>query len=79
MGYSKRTSNYQKRIALCDPTHMMSIVDHVAIGVETPRITRECYLDKEFTELICVNPRMVLCQTVNQVYSCHCYVCGPLT
>ena len=35
MGYSRRTSNYLKRIALSDLTHMMSMTDPVAIGVET--------------------------------------------
>ena len=37
-GYSRRTSNYPERITLSDLTHMMSMVDLVAIGVETPRI-----------------------------------------
>ena len=56
MGYSRRTSNFSKRIALSDLTHMMSMADLVAIGVETPRIDRGCSLEKEFTELIRVNP-----------------------
>ena len=36
-------------------------------------------LEKEFTELIRINPLMVLYLTVNQIDSCHDYVCGPLT
>ena len=56
MGYSKRTSNYLKRISLSNLTHMMSMADPVAISVETPRIDRGCSLEKEFTELIRMNP-----------------------
>ena len=56
MGYSRRTSNYPERIALSNLTHMMSMVDPVAISVETPRIDRGCSLEKEFIELICMNP-----------------------
>ena len=56
MGYSRRTSNYLERITLFDPNHMMSIVYIIAIGVETTRINSACSLEKEFTELICVNP-----------------------
>ena len=33
--FSRRTSNYQKRIALFDPTHLMIMVDPVVIAVET--------------------------------------------
>ena len=35
---------------------MMSIVDPVAIGVETLKIDSECSLEIEFTELIRMNP-----------------------
>ena len=56
MGYSRRTSNYPKKIALSDPTHMMSIVDLVAITMETLMIDSGCSLKKEFTELIHMNP-----------------------
>ena len=56
MGYSRRTSNYLERIALSNPTHMMSMDNHVAIDVETLRIDSECSLEKEFTKLICMNP-----------------------
>ena len=56
MGYSRRTSNYPKRITLSDLNHMMSMADHVAIGVETPRIDSGCSLEKEFTKLIRMNP-----------------------
>ena len=79
MRYSRRTSDYPERIALSNPTHMMSMTDPIAIGVETLRIDSGFSLEKEFTELICMNPRMVLYITVNQVDSCHGCVCGPLT
>ena len=54
--YSRRTSNYLERISLSDLTQMMSMVDLVAIGVETPRIDSGCSLAKEFSELISMNP-----------------------
>ena len=56
MGYSRRTSNYPERIALSNPTNMMSMADPIAIGVETLRIDSRCSLEKEFTELIRMNP-----------------------
>ena len=56
MGYSRRTSNYPEIIVLSNPTHMMSMADPVAISVETLRINSGCSLEKEFTELICMNP-----------------------
>ena len=46
------TSNYPERIALSNPSHMMSMTDPIAIGVETLRIDSGCSLEKEFTELI---------------------------
>ena len=56
MRYSRRTSNYPKRIIISNPSHMMSMVDSVAIGVEKLRIDSGCSLEKEFTELIHMNP-----------------------
>ena len=56
MRYSRRTSNYPERIVLSNPNHMMSMVDLIAIGVETLRTDSGCSLEKEFTELICTNP-----------------------
>ena len=56
MGCSRRTSNYLKRIELSNPTHMMSMIDLVATGVETPKRDSECCLEREFTALISVNP-----------------------
>ena len=79
MGYLRRTSNYPKRITLSNPTHMMSIADAIAIGVETLRIDSGCSLEKEFTKLISMNSSMVLYLIVNQVDSCHGCVCSPLT
>ena len=60
MGYSRRTLNYPERITLFELTRMMSIVDHVAIGVETLRIDSVCSLEKEVTELICMNHKMII-------------------
>ena len=56
MGYSIRTLNYLERIALSDLTHRMSMTNHVAIGVETLRKDCGCSLEKEFMELISMNP-----------------------
>ena len=56
MGYSRRTSNYPKRITISNPSHMMSMADLIAISVETIRIDSGCSLEKEFTELIHMNP-----------------------
>ena len=47
MRYSRGISNYLERISLSDPTHMMSMIDLVAIDVETLRINSECPLEKE--------------------------------
>ena len=55
MGYLRRTSNNSKRIALSNPTHMMSMADPIAIGVETLRIDSGHSLEKEFIELIRMN------------------------
>ena len=79
MGYSRKTSNYPERITLYNPSHMMSMADPIAIGVESLRIDSRCSLEKEFTKLIRMNPLMVLYLTINQVDSCHGCVCGPLT
>ena len=79
MGYSRRTSNYPKRITLSNLTHMISMNDHIAIGVETRSIDSGCSLAKEFSELIHMNPSIVLHLTINQVDSCHGFVCGPFT
>ena len=66
-------------LTLSNQSHMLSMTDPIAIGVETLRINSGCSLEKEFTELIRMNPLMVLYLTVNQVDSCHSCVCGPLT
>ena len=57
----------------------MNMADLVAISVATPKIDSGCSWEKEFTKLIRMNPLMVLCQTVNQVYSCHGCARGLLT
>ena len=56
MRYLRGISNYLGRITLSNLTHMMSMVDHVAIGLETLRIDSGCSLEKEFSELIHMNP-----------------------
>ena len=58
---------------------MMSMADPIAIGVKTLRIESVCSLEKEFIELIRMNLSIVLYLTINQVDSCHGFVCGPLT
>ena len=46
----------------------MSMADPIAIGVETLRVDSGCSLEKEFTELIRMNPWMVLyLKTPNRV------------
>ena len=50
----------------------------MAIGVETSKINSRSY-EKEFTEFIHINLRMVIYLTVNQVNSCRVYICGSLT
>ena len=47
MGYSIGISNL---------THIMSMADPGAISAEILRIDSECSLEKEFIELICINP-----------------------
>ena len=56
MGYSRRTSNYLERITLSDLTHMMRMADPVAIGVETLMMDSGWSFEKEYTELIHMNP-----------------------
>ena len=56
MRYFRSILNYLERIILSNLTHIMSKADLVAISVETPRIYSGCYLEKESSELICVNP-----------------------
>ena len=56
VGYYTTTLNYPKTIFLSNPIYMMSMADPVAIGVDTLKIDNECSLEKEFTELIHMNP-----------------------
>ena len=76
MVYSRKTSNYLERITLSNPTQMMSIDDPVAISMEILRINSECSLKKEFSELIRMNPLMVI---IPNCQSCHNCVCGYFT
>ena len=45
MGY-KKDIEFQERVSLFDPTHILIMADLVAI-IETPRIDRLCSLDKD--------------------------------
>ena len=56
MGYLRRTLNYPESTTLFDPALIMSLVDHVATNVETPRIDSGYSFEKEFTEMISMNP-----------------------
>ena len=42
MRYLRRTAYYQERIAQCDLTHMMNMIDPVAIDMETLRTDSGC-------------------------------------
>ena len=44
------------KIILFDLNHMMIMIYLIAIGIETPRIDGGYSLEKELTELICMNP-----------------------
>ena len=57
----------------------MSMADLVAIIVETPKIDSGYSLENEFTELIRMNPKIILYLIVNWVDSCHSFLCCPLT
>ena len=48
VGYSIKTSNYSKIIALSNSTHLRNMTDTMAIYVETSRIDSEYYFDKWF-------------------------------
>ena len=54
--YSRRRLKYQERIVLYDRTYIMSMVDPVAIYLETQRIESGCSSNKEFTWLILMAP-----------------------
>ena len=75
----KSTLNYPETIAHYDLTHMMNMIDHVTIGMKTLRIDSGCSSIKDFTELICINPWIVLYLTIYQVDSCYGCVYNHLT
>ena len=52
MRYLRRILNYLERITQFDLIHMMSMIDHIAIGIETPSIDYGRSLEKEVTKLI---------------------------
>ena len=53
---------------------MISVANIVVISVETLRIDIGCYLEKEFIELIHMNPWTVLYLTINQIDICPSYI-----
>ena len=55
------------------------MVDLVVIGVERLRIDNGYSLEKEVTDLIYMNPLMILYLTINHFYLCHGCVYDPLT
>ena len=55
VGYTRRILNYSERIIQSNATHIMSMTNHVAIGVETLRIDNGNSLKNEFIELIFMN------------------------
>ena len=63
MGYSRRKLIYLEIIELSNPIHMMSMVDPVDVNVDTLTIDSWCSLEKQFTELIHMNPSMVIIPT----------------
>ena len=56
MGYLRRKSNYSKRISLFDLIHIMSMINPIAIDAGTLKIHNGCYLKKEFTQFIYIDP-----------------------
>ena len=54
MVYRVTLACYQ--IAISDMTHMMNMADPITIHVETIRLGSGCSMEKEFSELICINP-----------------------
>ena len=45
--YSRGASNYPEKITLSNLTHMVSMANPIAIGVEILRADRGCSLEKE--------------------------------
>ena len=56
MRFVRKISNYPERITLSGLTYMMSMVDLVAINVETLTIDCRCSFMKELTKLFHMNP-----------------------
>ena len=54
-------------ISLTKTVESLSSFRSQYIGVKTPKVDSGYSLEKEFTGSICMNPLMVLCQTINQV------------
>ena len=55
MRYLIKILNYVERISFSDLTHMMIMIDLIAIGVESLKVNSRCYVEKELYELIYMN------------------------
>ena len=55
-GYLRKISNYLERITLIVLTLLMNVTDLIAITLTIPRIDNGSSLEKEFIELIIMNP-----------------------
>ena len=56
--YDNIHTNVIINVFICINNHVNSSINYIlsAISVETPRIDSGCSLEKEFIELICMNP-----------------------
>ena len=59
------TSNYLERMTMSDSNHIINMIDPLVVLIGTPRIDSRCSLEKEFIQLISMNPFMVLNLTIN--------------
>ena len=57
----------------------MDMDDLVDIDMKSLRIYIECFFEKEFLQLIHMNPRMILYLTISHVDLHHGYVCSLMT
>ena len=68
-----------RKMTLFDYTNMMSMVDLVAINMETPKIDSGCNLNKKLHWIDLYESLNDILLTLNHFDICHDYVCGPLT
>ena len=53
-GIFKKDIEISQKIILSNPTHMMSMVDLMAISIETLKLDYKYFLEKFFSKLICM-------------------------